>query len=155
MDTPKIMVAIRDLQTAASLTETACQMAGLAGGSLLILHVVEVAAGLPLDAAPEILDRPGEEILAVARQAAQHHIAVRVSTELLRARHAGEAIVGEAAEKGIELLVIGHRRERGLAEKLLGSTAEYISRHAPCRVLVQIPAPQAHAKAAPVSQRAA
>ena len=152
MEEAKVMVALRDAETAGSLTKLGCQMASLMGTNLTALHVVEVAAGLPLDAEDDILDRPGRQVLSVAQQVASNNFSMRIPTKLLRARHPGEAIVGEAEEKGIELLIIGYHHDHRLAEKLLGSTVQYVSHHAPCKVLVQIPAHQEHAKAVPASE---
>jgi nucleotide-binding universal stress UspA family protein len=152
MEEPKVMVALRDVETAGSLTKLGCQMANLMGTGLMAVHVVEVAAGLPLDAEDEILDRPGKQVLSLAQQIASNNFSMHITTQLLRARHAGEAIVGEAAEKNMELLVVGYHQNHGLAETLLGSTVQYVSHHAPCKVLVQIPAPREHVKAAPAGE---
>lgn len=152
MEEARVMVALRDAETAGSLTTLACQMASLMGTNLIALHVVEMAPGLPLDAEDDILDRPGRQVLSLARQIASSNFSMRISTKLLRARHSGEAIVAEAAEKGVELLIIGYHHDHRLAETLLGSTVQYVSHHAPCKVLVQIPAPKEHAKTAPVRE---
>ena len=154
MEEAKVMVALRDAETAGSLTKLGCQMASLMGTNLTALHVVEVAAGLPLDADEEVLDRPGKQVLSIARQIASNNFSMRISTKMLRARHPGEAIVAEAAEQGIELLIVGYHHNHRLAETLLGSTVQYVSHHAPCKVLVQIPAPKEHAKAVPLSATA-
>lgn len=152
MEEAKVMVALRDIETAGSLTKLGCQMASLMGTTLAALHVIEVAPGLPLDAEDEILDRPGKQVLALARQIASNNFSMRISSKLLRARHAGEAIVAEASEKGIELLVMGYQHDHGLAETLLGSTVQYVSHHARCKVLIQIPALKEHVEAVPVSK---
>jgi nucleotide-binding universal stress UspA family protein len=57
-----------------------------------------------------------------------------------------EAIVREAAGRKVDLIVMSSRR-RPRASSLLGSTAEAISRHAPCPVLVTHP-PEVHKQAA-------
>jgi len=113
----------------------ACQLGKGMDADLIALHVVEVAPTLPLSADSEILDRPGKEILVRA-----HHVAetYKISTRLVRAREAGEAIVGEARDLGAELLVLGYHRKSGFAEVLLGSNVQYVAHHAPCRVVVQI-----------------
>lgn len=152
MEEPRVMVALRDIESAASLTKLGCQMASLMGTTLTALHVVEVAPGLPLDAEDDILDRPGKQVLALARQIASNNFSMHISAKLLRARHVGEAIVAEAADQGIELLVVGFHQDHGLAEKLLGSTVQFVSHHAPCKVLVQIPPPKGHAKSVPVHE---
>lgn len=146
MEEAKVMVALRDAENAANLVKLGCQMASLMGTNLCALHIIEVAAGLPLDAKDDILERPGRQVLSIARQIASSNFSMRISTRMLRARHSGEAIVAEAAENGIELLVIGYHHDHRLVETLLGSTVQYVSHHAPCKILVQIPESPAHAK---------
>jgi nucleotide-binding universal stress UspA family protein len=58
-------------------------------------------------------------------------------------------IVDTAAALGVDLLGIGAHGQRSILEALLGGTAAYISRHAPCSVvMVQPPAVEKHATAA-------
>ena len=60
---------------------------------------------------------------------------VNLETATLEGKPATE-IVRFAAEKGIDLIVIGTQGKRGLERLLLGSVAESVIRTAPCRVLV-------------------
>jgi len=110
---------------------------------LVVLNVVDVPLVTPLDAADEAIDRDGKQILALAQRAAEKFPS-SISTELLRARDVGEAIVGVAKEQGVELLVLGHHKPHThpLSETLLGGVVRYVANHAPCRVIVQIPAPE-------------
>jgi nucleotide-binding universal stress UspA family protein len=55
-----------------------------------------------------------------------------------RVRNVGDAIVHEAVQQKIDLIVMRSRR-RPKAAVLLGSTAETVSQHAPCPVLVTHP----------------
>jgi basic amino acid/polyamine antiporter, APA family len=152
MEKPKVMVALRDTNTAGSLTKLACQMASLAGTNVIALHVIEVPPGLPIDVIDSVFERPGEQVLSRARQIASNNFSMHISTKLLKARNAGEAIVGEAINEGIELLVIGYHHNHGLAETLLGSTVQHVTHHAPCRVLVQVPAPRSKVQPVVVSE---
>ena len=152
MEKPKVMVALRDTETAGSLTKLACQMASLAGTNVVALHVIEVPPGLPIDVMDPIFERPGQQVLAMARQVASNNFSMHITTKLLKARNAGEAIVGEAGEEDIDLLVVGYHHNHGLAETLLGSTVQHVTHHAPCRVLVQVPPPKPKAKPAEVSE---
>ncbi len=142
MSKARVMVALRDLESAESLVTLACQLAQGMDGELIGLHVVEVPAATPIDANEESLDRPGKEILAAAQRVAER-LRQRLATCLVRARTAGEAVVGEAKDRGADLLVVGHHKPRARAERdfLLGSTTHYVAHHAPCRVIVQIPPP--------------
>lgn len=142
MSNTKVMVALRDRASAEGLTSLACQLAAGTSTELIALHVVQVPLATPLEAADEILDQEGKEILREASGIAAGKVPAGISTQLLRARNAGEAIVGEAREQRVDLLILGHRREHELREFLLGSTARHVAHHAPCRVIVEIPAAQ-------------
>jgi nucleotide-binding universal stress UspA family protein len=155
MEKPKVMVALRDSETAGSLTKLACQMASLAGTNVVALHVIEVPPGLPIDVMDPVFEKPGEQVLSLARQIASNNFSMHISTKLLKARNAGEAIVSEATEEGIDLLVIGYHHNHRLAETLLGSTVQHVTHHAPCRVLVQVPEPKSKAKPVVVSEEEA
>lgn len=50
--------------------------------------------------------------------------------------HAGEQICLRAQDPGVELIITSTHGRTGLKHVLLGSTAEYVVRHAPCPVLV-------------------
>ena len=135
----KVMVALRDLESVESLVTLACQVANGMDADLMALHVVEVPIATPIDADDDVLDQPGKEILERAKHLAASSSSCQIETRLLRARRAGEAIVGEAEERGVECLVMGHRRLTVIGEILLGSSVQYVARHAPFRVIVQIP----------------
>jgi len=143
VDKAKLMVALRDPESVESLMTLAIHLAKSMEAEIVALHVVEVPAATPLEAEDEVLDHPGKEILAAAIRVAEQ-FSTKVSTELVRAREAGEAIVGEARDQGVELLVVGHRgsHSTALGELLLGGTAQYVAHHAPCRVIIQIPPPK-------------
>jgi len=53
----------------------------------------------------------------------------------LRAGHAAELIVRYADERGADLIVLGHRGHF-LRDHLLGSTADRVSEHASCPVMI-------------------
>ncbi|MGH9359201.1 MAG: universal stress protein [Terriglobia bacterium] len=137
----KVMVAVRDRASAEELTKLACQLASGMGADLIALHVVQIPLATPLEAKVEGIDEEGKEILAQAAMTATGKVPGGFSTELVRARNAGEAIIAEVKEQAVDLLVLGHRRRHELSEFLLGSTMRHVAHHAPCRVIIQIPAP--------------
>ena len=69
----------------------------------------------------------------VAEVAAQHGIAIRCET---RRGHPAKTIVNCAKEGGYDLIVVGHSDHSELWGRLLGDTADRISDHAHCSVLI-------------------
>jgi nucleotide-binding universal stress UspA family protein len=143
MSKPKVMVAISNPGSIESLVTLACQLCRGMDADLVALHVIVVPLLTPLEAPDEVLDHPGKELLAQAKAVAER-FSKPLTTQLLRAREVEEAIVGVAKEQGVDLLVMGHHKPdvHTLAETLLGGVVRYVAHHAPCRVIVQIPAPE-------------
>ena len=137
MSRTKLMVALKDLEHVDDLLKLACHLKSVMEAELTAIHVTEVGPGLPLDIDVEVLDQAGKEILSRARQIAAQN-SVSIATRLLRAHHAGQALVSEATDQKIDLLIMGYHCRQGVAEMLFGSTVRYVAQHAPCRVLVEV-----------------
>jgi nucleotide-binding universal stress UspA family protein len=143
MGKSKVMVAIGNEASVESLVVLACQLCKGMDADLTALHVVAVPLLTPLDAPNEAIDHQGRELLAQAQRVAEK-CSQPLSTELLRAREVGEAIVGVARDEHVDLLVMGHHKPHphSLGDTFLGGTIRYAAHRAPCRVIVQIPAPE-------------
>jgi nucleotide-binding universal stress UspA family protein len=104
-------------------------------GTVYVVHVIEVKRTLPLDAQLKPEAAAGEELLAEAERVAREH-KVSVEGEILQAREAGHAIIDEAIERGVDLIVIGteHASDNGTYQ--LGRVAPYILSTAQCGVWV-------------------
>lgn len=119
--------------------EEAARLAGRLGSHLLLIHVVEGAAGGPEPAfAPPPARRPEEDasarLEAWALEAARlGRVSVRTAT--VRGRAARE-IARIAGEEDLDLLVLGTHGRTGVPHLVLGSVAEETVRIAPCPVLV-------------------
>ncbi len=119
--------------------ETAVDLAGSLGSDLL---AVTVEAHLPRYAATvgEVEEeRAAEESqattsLAEATGYARGH-GIVLETEV-RAGNAAHAIVQAAKEHGVDLIVLGASGRSGLWGHFLGGTADRVSEHAPCAVLI-------------------
>ncbi len=114
----------------------AAQMARQRDGNVEVLAVIEVPFTLPLDANVEQDEKLALAALNRAESVATR-IAVRINKRILKARSAGLAIVREAEEKGVDLILIANTavRVRGNLQQI-DPTVEYVMRNAPCEVLV-------------------
>jgi nucleotide-binding universal stress UspA family protein len=99
------------------------------------LYVIEVQRQLPLDADLPAENERGENALQHAEQIASKYD-LTIETDLLQAREVGPAIVDEAVERGVDLIVLGVDYKRKFGEFTLGKTAPYVLKNAPCRVWV-------------------
>jgi nucleotide-binding universal stress UspA family protein len=75
-----------------------------------------------------------EEILKGARARAQE-AGVELKTEI-RIGHPAKTIVEVAKEGRFDLILVGHTGLSEVWARFLGTTAEKVSRHAPCSVLI-------------------
>ena len=133
----RIVVPIAGDDDSESGVALAAQLAPERGAAITAVFVIEVPAELPLDA-----HMLAEEAVARAALEQAHAIAaargVRLNERVSRARARGEAIVAAAQEADADLIVmraVPHERKR-----LFGHTADYVLRHAGCRVLITAPA---------------
>jgi nucleotide-binding universal stress UspA family protein len=60
-------------------------------------------------------------------------------THVLKVGEPRTLIISTAEKLGVDLLVIGAHSKRGIVDTLLGGTAAYLSRHAPCPVVTVQP----------------
>lgn len=79
-------------------------------------------------------DHRGEGVLErIERLAAEHRCHVRA--QLLQARHAGPAIVQEALDRRMDLIVLGIPHQKGIGLPAVNSTASFVLGNAPCEVV--------------------
>jgi nucleotide-binding universal stress UspA family protein len=101
--------------------------------TIVAVYVVEVQQALALDAdLPDELQR-GEATLQRCEALCQSE-RVPVEAELLQARLAGAAIVDEATQRSIDLIVMSIEGRYRRGEFSVGRTAPYVFRNATCEV---------------------
>jgi nucleotide-binding universal stress UspA family protein len=120
----------------------AAQMAQQRNGTVEVLAVIEVPFTLPLNAHGE--DEEQAALLALDRAASVAtqcivrgtRSAFRLSKHILKTRERGVAIVREAEEQGVDLILLANTpvRVRGMMQQI-DPTVEYVMRNAPCEVL--------------------
>lgn len=133
----RILVGLKEPDHAVELTNLACRL-GARNASILLVHVIELPDPTPLDVEVPDLETIAKKILRSSQRVAQRS-GMKISTRVLRAHDAGEALLDEMKENKIELAVLGYHHRRTIGEILLGTTAKHVAKHAPCHILMNIP----------------
>jgi len=135
----KILVAVDGSETMERTVRFACDLVKVMGGSLTLIHVVDVPVmiqpDLLFDSAP--LTRAGEMILLTAqKQVEQNGLKADIILKH-QGGNSGHKIVAVAEEKGFTLIVM---HTRGKASGILvGSVCHTVAHDASCSVLILRP----------------
>lgn len=130
-----ILVAVSGDAVDQEVIELGCTMARQHKAKVFVVYVIEVPQTLPLTASTPQESERGEEALGKAENIAEK-LGCAVETDLLQSRQAGPAIVDEAIERKIDLIILGAAYHTRLGEFDLGDTSAYVLENAPCRVWV-------------------
>jgi nucleotide-binding universal stress UspA family protein len=135
----KILVAYDGSQGANEALAAGIELAKLHGAELVALAVEERLPRFSgtIDEVQEEKEFANDQcgkLLAAARDRAQEG-GVGLKT-LLRPGHPAQTIVSVAQEGEFDLILVGHSGLSGVWAAFLGTTAEKVSRHASCSVLI-------------------
>ena len=133
-----LLVAVDGSEASNRALEKALELAGLTGASVTALAV---EGPLPAYAATigevEEVKREKDAFfgrLAQDDRARAEQAGVAIDSDI-RPGHAAELIPRVAKERGVDLIVLGHRGHF-LRDHLLGSTADRVAEHAECPVMI-------------------
>jgi APA family basic amino acid/polyamine antiporter len=129
-----ILVPVKPGRASEEAIDLACRLAADRGASIAALSVVVVPLDLPLDTRLEEEERAADDALDVAAAIAELY-GVRFTERIVRARHAGRAIVDEAMRRQSEIIVMGAPRG-GRGRGVFSDTVDFVLKHAPSRVMV-------------------
>ena len=135
----RILVPIHGTDGDVRALELAGMIASRKGAEVTLVYVVEVKQSLPLDADMPEAVAVGESALEQAEQYSRHRAEFRlqkVTPELLQARSAGAAIVDEAIERDIDVIVMASRNRQHFGQTTVGDTVPYILKNERCDVLL-------------------
>lgn len=131
----KFLVPVTGAETDSDIVKSACVIARRSKGKVYIVHVIQVSRTLPLDAEIEPETKAGKDVLANAEKIAEV-MDCEAETEILQAREVGPAVVDEAVERGVDMIIMGLPYKKRFGEFDLGSVVPYVLKNAPCRVLL-------------------
>jgi basic amino acid/polyamine antiporter, APA family len=129
-----VLVPVKPGRASEEAIDLACRLAADRGASIAALSVVVVPLDQPLDTRLEEEERMADEALDVAAAIAELY-GVKFTERLVRARHAGRAIVDEATSRQSEIIVMGAPRA-GRGRGVFSETVDFVLKHAPSRVMV-------------------
>ena len=138
----RILVPTDFSATADAALDYAYVLAERFGASIELLHVLDdpfVADGMAAEAYISEAPVLRSAMLREAQERLRHRVTPRegvthIDTEVLFG-HGARTIAEYAAERGVDLIVMGTHGRTGFAHLLLGSVAERLVRTAPCPVL--------------------
>jgi len=136
MELKKILVGLDLDVSSRQVLETTAFLSRAFGSRVCLLHVIE---GIT----PQRITEDFFESVRAAAELSMKRAAETLDSETAKKTetivthgHAFAAIIKKAREEKADLICIGARRKEGLAEVILGGTAQKIVRKAPCPVLV-------------------
>ena len=134
-DYNSILVPMKLGDIGEEMVATAIALAKESGASIEALYVIKVPLELPIDAELIEQDERATNSLAEAALLGDEN-GVHVNTETIRARSIAHAIVKEATERDVDLIVLGSSPRWRRQSAFFSPTVDAVLRTAPCEVLV-------------------
>jgi nucleotide-binding universal stress UspA family protein len=125
-----VLVVLKGDESDVEIVTFACDVATRRGAALRALYPVEVSIPQALSEWREDSEERGRAILSAARETART-LGCTLNGCLLQTRDAGEAIVEEAVEYGVDIVVMGKPHESAG-----GDASQRVLTTAPCAVLL-------------------
>ncbi len=135
MEFHKILVPVIGSQADEEAIKLACRLARQDKSEVRAIYIITMTRDLPLDAEIEPEIQKAEDILSHIETVAEKQN-YKIDTDVLQAREAGPAIVHEAVEREVDLILMGVVYKRRFGEFSLGEVAPYVLKNAPCRIIL-------------------
>lgn len=135
MEFRKILVPVVGTEADEEAMKLACRLAKKDKGKVWAFYVITVKRALPLDAEIEPEIEKAEGVLDHIEMVAEEED-YEVETDVLQAREAGPAIIDEAVDKGVDLILMGVKHKRWFGQFSLGNVVPYVLKNAPCPVIL-------------------
>ncbi|MFC2068124.1 universal stress protein [Chloroflexota bacterium] len=135
MEFLKILVPVSGNKADKETIELACRLAKPSKGNIYIVYVIAIKRALPLEAEINSEIKKAEAILDQAESVAEDQD-YEVETDLIQARNAAPAIVDEAIDRKVDLILLGDIYKWRFGQFSLGNVVPYVLKNAPCRVIL-------------------
>lgn len=131
----RILVPVSGADSDKEAVQLACKLAKESKGKVYVIHVIKVRRSLPVDADMEPDTLTAERILKNAEDTAREQDC-KIETDLLQTREAGPAIINDALERQVDLIIMGMSYRKRFGRFELGETIPYVLKNSLCQVIV-------------------
>jgi nucleotide-binding universal stress UspA family protein len=131
----KILASVNGDEADTEAVELACKISRGSKSKLYVIYIIQVERNLPLDADISSEIQGAEKVLNHAEDVAEEQDC-EVETEVLQARDVGAALVYEAVERGVDVIVMSMSYKKRFGEFSLGSVIPHVLKNTPCPVLL-------------------
>ena len=135
MEFHNILLPITGSDADKQTVRLACALSKKNKGKISAVYVITVKRALPLEADIEPEIQRGEEVLDHIESIAEEEDR-EITTDILQAREVGPAIVDEAVELGVDLILMGVTYKQRFGQFTIGNVIPYVLKNAPCRVIL-------------------
>ncbi len=131
----KILVPVVGSSADSETIKLACRLAKKDKGKVWAVYVVEIKRALPLNAEVDSEIKKAEEILDKVEEVAGEED-YEVETDVIQARDVGPAIIDEAVERGVSLILMGIVYKQSFGQFSMGNVVPYVLKNSPCPVIL-------------------
>ncbi len=135
MEFHQILVPVIGTEADREAIKLACRLVKKNKSKIWAVYVITIKRTLPLDAEMDPEITKAESILDNMETVAEEE-AHKIETDILQARETGLAIVDEAVERKVDLIVMGVTYGTRFGQFSLGNVVPYVLKNAPCRVIL-------------------
>ncbi len=135
MEFKKVLVPVVGSEADGEAMKLACRLAKKDKGKVWAVSVVAIKRVLPLDAEIDSEIRSAEDVLDSVESIAEEED-YEVEADVLQAREVGPAIVDEAVERGVDIILMGITYKRRFGQFSLGNVVPYVLKNSPCPVML-------------------
>lgn len=148
MKVRRILLPLAGAAVDADVVRLAAVIGKASKAQIEALHVIEVKWNLALDAELGEDQVRAEQLLAAAEEVGRA-AGIQLETEYVAARTAWSAIVHEAEQREVDLIIMGMPYRRRMGRVMIGTTVQNVFVNAPCQVIALREAAPERVKAAP------
>jgi len=131
----KILVPVVGTEADDEAMKLACRLAKKDKGKIWSVYVITIKRALPLNAELEPEIQKAEGILDHIEMVAEEE-EYEVGTDVLQAREAGPAIIDEAVEREVDLILMGVKYKKRFGQFSLGDIVPYVLKNSTCPVIL-------------------